>query len=208
MIRTEKGVFKQSAFEAREQWIANKFIQEDDCVLELGARYGGVSRQIQSKLRDKALHVAVEPDARVLPFLEQNLEDVKSEATIWRGIVSRDCNCTLKTTNSAGKDLEFGTHIVYGQQQESPLATTTVEELELKLGRPFTVLVADCEGCLGPFVNDFPDLFKQLRMVTYEQDRGSGQTDYEKVKALLLLKGFKKTFESNTGGLMHYVYEK
>ena len=55
-----------------EQKLAFLFVQENDCVLELGARYGSVSCIINSKLKCKTNQVVVEPDDRVWDALERN----------------------------------------------------------------------------------------------------------------------------------------
>ena len=47
--------------EKQEQDLANRYVLEDDVVLELGARYGSVSCVINSKLTDKKNQVVVEP---------------------------------------------------------------------------------------------------------------------------------------------------
>lgn len=43
--------------ERKEQILAEQYIQPDDCVLELGARYGTVSCVINKKLNDKTRQV-------------------------------------------------------------------------------------------------------------------------------------------------------
>jgi len=51
--------------EVPEQKLVNIYIQPDDVVLELGARYGTVSCNINKKLNNKLNQVSVEPDSRV-----------------------------------------------------------------------------------------------------------------------------------------------
>ena len=59
--------------EKREQIDAKQYIHPDDKVLELGARYGGVSITINKILNDKTKHVAVEPDPIVWEALERSV---------------------------------------------------------------------------------------------------------------------------------------
>jgi len=57
--------------EHAEQELAQKYIEKDDIVLELGARYGSVSCIINSKLCNKNNQISVEPDSRVWDALEK-----------------------------------------------------------------------------------------------------------------------------------------
>ena len=54
-----------SKIECEEQQLAEEYIQPDDVVFELGARYGSVSCVINKKLKIKTNQVSVEPDCRV-----------------------------------------------------------------------------------------------------------------------------------------------
>jgi len=79
-----------------EQDLANKYILEDDIVLELGARYGSVSCTINSKLKNKYNQVVVEPDERVWNALEKNKNSNNCEFNIVKGFIS---NKKLDLTN-------------------------------------------------------------------------------------------------------------
>ena len=46
-------IIKHNIYEKTEQNLVNKYINEDDIVLELGARYGTVSCLINSKLNSE-----------------------------------------------------------------------------------------------------------------------------------------------------------
>lgn len=76
-------------FEVVEQHLAKAYIQEDDCVLELGARYGAVSCVINKKLRNKKNHIAVEPDQRVWDALKKNRDINNCEFHVLEGIISK-----------------------------------------------------------------------------------------------------------------------
>ena len=82
--------------EVQEQYLANKYILEDDVVLELGARYGSVSCIINSKLKNKYNQVVVEPDYRVWDALEKNKKVNNCEFNIVKGFIS---NQKLYLTN-------------------------------------------------------------------------------------------------------------
>jgi FkbM family methyltransferase len=183
--------------EVVEQKFAAQFVKAEDVVLELGARYGTVTVKIQERLARKHLHVAVEPDATVLPCLRDNLQRHGSRARILDSIVSK--------TRGALEGKGYGTYVrLHPDESAQCCASTTVEQLEAELGVPFSALIADCEGCLGPFLQDFPTLLERLRMVMFETDEGYGQTDYASIHAQLIALGFQNTaFENN-----QFVYEK
>jgi hypothetical protein len=82
--------------EKEEQCLANKYILEDDIVLELGARYGSVSCIINSKLNNKNNQVVVEPDDRVWDALEKNRNSNNCKFNIVKGFIS---NKKLDLTN-------------------------------------------------------------------------------------------------------------
>ena len=75
--------------EKDEQYLANRYIQENDIVLELGARYGSVSCIINSKLKCKTNQVVVEPDNTVWGALELNKKVNNCEFHIVKGFISK-----------------------------------------------------------------------------------------------------------------------
>ena len=171
--------------EVVEQRFASQFIEPQDVVLELGARYGTVTVKIQEKLTRKHLHVAVEPDTSVLPCLLSNLRRHGSRALVLDSIVSK--------TPGAVEGTGYGTFVRLHPSEGSAVCTSvSVVDLETQIGAKFTALVADCEGCLGPFLSDFPFLLDQLRMIMFETDEGYGQTDYADIHARLARMGFQQ----------------
>ena len=67
-----KNIIDNNSIEKPEQDLVNTYIVEDDIVLELGARYGTVSCNINKKLKNKYNQISVEPDDRVWFSLELN----------------------------------------------------------------------------------------------------------------------------------------
>jgi FkbM family methyltransferase len=189
MFRDEQGrTINTAHMEREEQRIAEQYVEPGDVVLELGARYGTVSAKIQSRLANKKLHVAVEPDSSVIPVLRSNLAEHLCETLVFQGIVSK--------TTGVVEQKGYSTIVRLGATGTS-CPTTTVDDLEAQIGAKFTVLIADCEGCVGPFLEDFPHLLDQLRLVHFETDPGYKQTDYEHVKTLLREHGFQEVEHMN-----------
>ena len=56
--------------------------------------------------------------------------------------------------------------------------------------KSFNVLVADCEGFLGTFLEENPDIIERLRLIIFEADCEE-KCDYNKIHKLFLDKGFK-----------------
>jgi FkbM family methyltransferase len=152
-------------WEKREQIHANGFIEPDDVVLELGARYGSVSVVINRKLRNPLNHVAVDPDERIWGALERNRKVNGCKFRILKGVISRNPVKLAELDECAG----YGTTSVHTMEQTT-VKSYTLEEVQELTGLKFTALVADCEGFLGTFFEENPWLYDQLNTVLYEQD--------------------------------------
>lgn len=147
------------SIEVQEQHDANTFIKPDDKVLELGARYGGVSITINKILKNKKDHVAVEPEAKVWNALEKNRNRHYCEFQICKGAIS---NKPLKM-NEGGYN-GFANFTSDAETNDIPLFKISDFNID------FNVLVVDCEGALENFYNENKDLFNNLRLILYEKD--------------------------------------
>jgi FkbM family methyltransferase len=177
-----------SRIEKPEQDLANKYIQKNDVVLELGARYGSVSCVINSKLENKTHQVVVEPDERVWDALEKNKKFNDCLFSIVKGFVS---NSKLGLVNL---DCDYGTTSV--KDTESKIPSFTLDEIMSKHQLKFNVLVADCEGFLELFFDENPTFYDQLRLIIFEADYPE-TCDYEKIKLALTKHKFKKVLEGH-----------
>ena len=174
--------------EIKEQLLAEKYIQEEDRVLELGARYGTVSCMINSKLKGKfkKLQVSVEPDDRVWEALEKNKLNNKCEFNIVKGFIS---NKKLELTNLDEYYGGYGATSIENEESEIPIFK--LQEIQINCNiKSFNVLVADCEGFLGTFLEENPDIIKRLRLVIFEADYEE-KCNYNKIHKLFLDQGFK-----------------
>jgi FkbM family methyltransferase len=177
------AVIDHMAVERTEQMMVREWVPRDSTVLELGARYGTVSCSIGVRLADPTRHVAVEPDANVVPALMRNRESHGAQFHVFNGVVSR-------------RDMIISRYESYGTTTSpldgagSSLQRMTLEELELKYGLSFDVLVADCEGALGGFVEENRDALARFRVVTFEKDQPH-LCDYAVVEDTLRNLGFE-----------------
>lgn len=184
-IRDEYGKsININKIEKCEQDLAKKYIEENDIVFELGARYGSVSCIINSKLKCKTNQVVVEPDERVWGALEQNKKVNNCEFHIVKGFVSEK---KLSLTNLNNYYGGYGsTYIV---NDKSTIPSYTMEEIMKKHNLTFNVLVADCEGFLELFFDENPNFYDMLRLIIFEADYPE-KCNYNKIKNALKEKGF------------------
>uniref|UniRef100_A0A6C0EE91 Methyltransferase FkbM domain-containing protein n=1 Tax=viral metagenome TaxID=1070528 RepID=A0A6C0EE91_9ZZZZ len=173
-----------SNIEKPEQDLVDKYILENDIVLELGARYGSVSCIINSKLKNKYNQVVVEPDDRVWTALEKNKNKNNCDFNIVKGFIS---NKKLDLTNL---DAYFdGYGATFLENDNTKISSYTLKEIEEKYKLNFNVLIADCEGFLEVFFDENPDFYDKLRLIIFEEDYPE-KCDYNKIKNTLREKQF------------------
>lgn len=179
-------VLDAAKWERTEQITANEFVRADHQVLELGGCFGVVSCVINHRLSDPTRHVVVEPSEQVIPALRRNRGTHQAEFHIYRGVVAR------RPASLKGEGLSRWTD--HSDKGEVPC--TTVKALEQTYGVRFNCLVADCEGALQRFVEDFPEFFDQIDTFLFERDREwDGEElfcNYGFVENLLRAKGFRQ----------------
>ena len=175
-------------WEKEEQDDAKKYILPTDCVLELGARYGTVSVVINKKLNNPSLHVVVEPDNDVWEALEKNKENSKSKFHIIKGLLS----------NKKFSLAKGGVRTRQVEDKESTMPHFSFDEVKTLVNTPFTVLVADCEGCIEHFLTENVEILENVRLVLLEEDEPD-KCNYSVVKKLFndySLKEVKSGFRS------------
>ena len=177
------------ALEKPEQELAYKYIEENDIVLELGARYGSVSCIINTKLKNKNNQVVVEPDSRVWDALEKNKKINCCEFNIVKGFIS---NKKLDLTNL---DYYYGGYGATSiENNNSNIPSFTLDEIRSKYNLNFNVLFVDCEGFLEQFLNENSDILDSLRLIIFEEDYPD-KCNYNKIKIQLQNKNFKQLLD-------------
>jgi len=167
-----------------EQAMAEAYIEPNDVVLELGARYGSVSCRINLKLADKTKQVSVEPDKRVWEALEKNKEVNQCQFHILKGCISNAPRVLIHPQSANG----YGATTAHAENSTMP--HFTLEEVKQKCGiETFTVVFADCEGCLDYFLKENPTLLDSLRLFIFEADNPQ-ICNYHPIVTLLQEKGF------------------
>jgi FkbM family methyltransferase len=176
------------SIEAVEQQQAKKYIKKEAKVLELGARYGTVSCIISKLLENEKNLVAVEPDSRVWESLEYNMKENKCKFNLVKGFISK------KKLLLEFLPCKYSTYSVETNDISGSTPSYTLQEIQEKYNLVFDTLVADCEGFLGQFLEENPELFTQLNMILFEKDRPEF-CDYEKIQEKLLEFHFTRLVE-------------
>jgi FkbM family methyltransferase len=173
--------------ELNEQLLVEKYIKPDDIVLELGARYGTVTCIINKKLNNKNNLVSVEPDKSIWNALDKNLLYNDCKTNIVKGFIS---NRSL-SLNSCG----YASHEKIDLETQSENYSLDYIKKKYNISK-FTVLIADCEGCLELFLEDNQELLFTLRMIIFEKDN-LNICNYNKIKFNLKLHNFKQIYISH-----------
>lgn len=189
LYKEDGTTFLSSEHEVIEQSITKEIIHPSDKVLELGARYGSVSILTNQILANKTLHVVVEPDDTVWEALEKNREKYNCKFQIVKGFLSEK-QYTLQRDG-------YASHQVEGH---SVIPSTSLHSIDIQ----FNALIADCEGGLKSFFEDYPFMYDRLDKIFMEED---GNIDYKPIKVCLSRKGFIKVIEyGDYNGLVHSVW--
>lgn len=180
-------------YEVNEQALLYKYLDKNDSVLQLGGNIG-----TSCILVDKIINgnnICVEPNTGLIPLLKNNKELNNSKFVIIDGIISKKKNMMLVESNDENK---YGSFI--SKTKGKIVKNYDYNELNKKYN--FTVLFADCEGCLEQFFEEYPNSLNTLNKIIFERDRGDN-CDYEKVINILIKNNFKYQ-----EGDFHQVYLK
>lgn len=183
-IRNEYGQLINH-FEVDEQYLAKHFVNENDTVLELGARFGAVSCTVNQVLSNKSNQVVVEPDERVWETLEKNKKFNNCHFNIVKGFLSK------KKLGLTNLDNHQGYATMSLENNNSKIPSYSLEEIEEKFNLKFNVLIADCEGFLGDFFEENPNFYDGMRLIIFEADCPE-RCDYDKIRKTLQEKGFRR----------------
>lgn len=180
-IVNEHGIpVDYSTYETREVALAKQYVKSTDRVLELGARYGGVSVTTNKILDDKYSHYVVEPDSRVWLALYKNKVNNNCHFNIIKGTISNKPQQIVKNSRKFNDNNDWATYTIDGGDIPNyPLPNVD-----------FNVLIADCEGFLETFYNENTYLFKSLRLIIFERDRPD-YCNYDRLVNEFINLGFK-----------------
>tara|TARA_Y100000389_G_scaffold174968_1_gene185349 strand:- start:15144 stop:16259 length:1116 start_codon:yes stop_codon:yes gene_type:complete len=200
---TKGKTMSNKDYEIDEQILLYKWVSKDDSVLQLGGNIGTsciLVDKIPSRNK-KSINVCVEPNGALIPLLEKNKNKNKANFVIIDGAVSKNKDMMLVESDDVNKwgsvtvDKNNKTKI---QTKATKVKTYDFDDLNKKY--KFTVLFADCEGCLEPFLKDYPHALKHIKKVIFEKDQEE-TCDYDFVTKKLHEAGFY-----HHEGTFHQVY--
>lgn len=177
-------------YERDEQLLVSRYIDKNDIVLELGARYGSVSCIINKILVNKKNQVSVEPDNTVINALTKNKIINKCDFYIYNGIISTNKCYNKLIMNGYGSTISINNEIDTNIYDTIDIECISLDDLQKKFGLYFNTLVADCEGFLETFLNENNFLYQQLNKIIFECDRPD-VCNYNNIKMNLIKNNFK-----------------
>ena len=173
------NIMKLQNYEAVRRYTMNLFLNTDDKVLELGGGYGFLTVFANKTCN---VYTVVEPNSNMWSVLEQNKTNTGSTFNIIKGFLAK-------------RPMGFG--------ESGPDENSTVPYFT-ELPQESNTLIADCEGGLTYFFDDFPEAFDQFNKIFMDEDG-----DYESLKESLVKNGFYKMFNhSDFTGLVYSVWIK
>jgi hypothetical protein len=166
--------------ETTEQRLCEEYINENDIILELGARYGTVSCLTNRIVNDKENHYVVEPDSKVWDALEDNMKINNCSFNIIKGVIAPED----KKYKLAGTGYAVHTTTDTNYSDGKGIDTYKIPDV------PFNTLIADCEGYMEIFYNENKEWFKTINKIIMECDMPQN-CDYDYLIKELLSIGFK-----------------
>lgn len=157
--------------ELPEQIMAFLHIEKDDSVLEFGGNIGLASIQINKKLINPHNHYVIEPLTKVIHKLKTNRNMNNCKFKIFNGAIS---NIPLMQKDWLSKPIPFN-GIPKGWFK---IPTYSYTEFLEKTNFKFNVIVADCEGCLIPILQKYPDILKNVNKILLEHDFNNNEQYY------------------------------
>lgn len=204
-------IIKHNIYEKTEQNLVNKYINEDDIVLELGARYGTVSCLINSKLNNKQNQVSVEPDPKVISSLIKNRELNKCNFHIISGFISEKKLNLERTEHICQSNIDLiGYGATFIEDECSSIPSYSLDNIEKMYNFKFNTLVIDCEGFFEEFLNENKDILNHIKKIIIEEDYKE-KCNYSNINKKLIDNKFKNCeyiIEKNNPKVSHRVWIK
>jgi FkbM family methyltransferase len=167
-------------WERPEQYYIIKYVEPDDCVIELGGRYGVSSYCIQNKLKNKELHLIIEPDKSIITTLHKNIKNNSMQSTVFNGLISKNNKCL--------KQQGLGTFSY--NCKKSNIEIKSIYDVEL--GCRFNTMVIDCEGCFIDVFKDFKNyILQNITKIIIETDKNIYMSTYNEIFEVLINNNFK-----------------
>lgn len=189
-----------SVMEAIEQKDSLTFINSNDIVLELGARYGTVSTIVNNILSNKTNHVVVEPDLDVIDALKLNRNIHNCEFQIYIGTISNSTDTKLVRDG-------YASYTIHDDDESSTnkIESITYQQFKQRYPLNFNVLIMDCEGCAEEFMKTLGDEIQNYNKILLERDNHK-ICNYSLIENIFIQYGFTKIKDVATRFISHCIY--
>jgi len=164
--RAFRARFFWDFYESQERYLVDRYIQEQDRVLELGGCLGVVACIINRKLADPRQHIVVEANPELIAPLTRNRELNASGFQIEHGIISRSSDGIF----FIHEDILDGSVNRHGFSKTAGIKVPvkTVDEIESEHHLTFNSIVMDIEGAELAFLKENPGLLSRVDLIIVE----------------------------------------
>ena len=156
MPLNQRSLFYDRTYEEEEYRLCQKYIHKNDIVIELGGCIGFISCVINKKLKNQLSHVVLEPNPKLIKYLEQNKEKNKCSFLIENKIISNKKEEKLYLNHTI-----LGSSITKESKDYIVVEGVKIKELELKHSLTFNTLILDIEGAEYDFFKNID--FEQFK---------------------------------------------
>ena len=151
--------YGEFTMELPEQQMIYKHIEPDSRILEFGPNIGRSSLIANSRLSDKSQHLCIETIPETCQQLIENRDANALGFQVFQGAISQ--------TPLYQKGWKTSTEKKKGYRQVN---TQSFGHIRDTYAIDFNTIIADCEGCLVPFLKDNPEILNDIRLIILEHD--------------------------------------
>lgn len=166
-----RGQFLWDSYESDERYLIDGFIDERDCVLELGGCLGVVACLTNKKLCRPQDHVVVEANSDLIPWLVKNRDSNECKFHVVHGMLSQSSDGTFfiheEILDGSGlMRTDAGDEVV-----RVKVPVHTVDQVESKYGLKFNAAIVDIEGGELEFLEENLAFLSQVDLLIVEFHR-------------------------------------
>lgn len=179
--------FYYDLYEWAERKLVNKYVRQDDRVIEIGACIGVVSCVTNKKLKEAPdRHVVIEPNPALISYIEKNREINGCGFSVEQCLITDEADPIFYTSShiSKGSAYELSDHRV-------KVKPYRIADLNRKYGN-FNVLIMDIQGGEADLLELERDALADLRLVIAEFHPWIiGEAAVERCRVILRDQGFE-----------------
>lgn len=171
-------------YERQEKLLINKYLRENDIILELGGNVGVISNLINRKLKIKTNHIVFEPNPALIKYLRENKDLNDSKYVVVNGVISNQKNIEFYISENI---LSSSSKIITNKKINPK--SYSINEIEKKYDIKFNTLVMDIEGAEIDLITHF-DLSDFKKLIIEFHPGKTKQEEINNAKTKLNNQGF------------------